>query len=90
MQPSSTLPQPAAPLHSPDKYVQVCKQQIALINQPYMCPLFVYNHLQGISILNTFAASYLNTQGLNNSCLKSPASTLVDLNFNRAHSALSA
>ena len=29
--------------------------------------------------LNTFAASYLNTQGLNNSCLKSPASTLVDL-----------
>ena len=40
--------------------------------------------------LNTFAASYLNTQGLNNSCLKSPASTLVDLNFNRARSALSA
>ena len=32
-------------------------------------------------ILNTFAASYLNTQGLNNSCLKSPASTLVDLTF---------
>ena len=31
--------------------------------------------------INTFAASYLNTQGLNNSCLKSPASTLVDLNF---------
>ena len=31
--------------------------------------------------LNTFAASYLNTQGLNNSCLKSPASTLVDLTF---------
>ena len=23
--------------------------------------------------INTFAASYLNTQGLNNSCLKSPA-----------------
>ena len=32
-------------------------------------------------ILNTFAASYLNTQGLNNSYLKSPASTLVDLTF---------
>ena len=32
-------------------------------------------------VLNTFAASYLNTQGLNNSCLKSPASTLVDLTF---------
>jgi len=31
--------------------------------------------------INTFAASYLNTQGLNNSCLKSPASTLVDLIF---------
>ena len=31
--------------------------------------------------LNTFAASYLNTQGLNNSCLKSPASTLVNLTF---------
>ena len=32
-------------------------------------------------IINTFAASYLNTQGLNNSCLKSPVSTLVDLTF---------
>ena len=32
-----------------------------------------------LSYVNTFAASYLNTQGLNNSCLKSPASTLVDL-----------
>ena len=31
--------------------------------------------------INTFAASYLNTQELNNSCLKSPASTLVDLTF---------
>ena len=31
--------------------------------------------------VNTFAASYLNTQGLNNSYLKSPASTLVDLTF---------
>ena len=36
---------------------------------------------QRTAILNTFAASYLNIQGLNNSCLKSPASTLVDLNF---------
>ena len=32
-------------------------------------------------VLNIFAASYLNTQGLNNSCLKSPASNLVDLTF---------
>ena len=31
--------------------------------------------------LNTLASSYLNTQGLNNSCLKSPASTLVYLTF---------
>ena len=31
--------------------------------------------------LNTFAASYLNAQGLNNSCLKSPASTIHDLTF---------
>ena len=31
--------------------------------------------------VNTFAASYLITQGLNNSCLKSPASTLVDPTF---------
>ena len=31
--------------------------------------------------VDTFAASFLNTQGLNNSCLKSPASTLVDLTF---------
>ena len=30
---------------------------------------------------NTFAASYLSTQGLNNSCLKSPGSTLVHLTF---------
>ena len=34
-----------------------------------------------VTYFNTFAASYLNTQGLNNSCLKSPASTLVDLTF---------
>ena len=34
-----------------------------------------------ITFINTFAASYLNTQELNNSCLKSPASTLVDLTF---------
>ena len=33
------------------------------------------------SSFNTFAACYLNTQGLYNSCLKSPASTLVDLTF---------
>ena len=33
------------------------------------------------TLINTFAARYLNTQALNNSCLKSPASTLVDLTF---------
>ena len=47
----STVPQPAAPLHSPEKYIQVCNQQIALSKHLYMCPLFVYSHLQGISIL---------------------------------------
>jgi len=31
------------------------------------------------TVINTFAASYLNTQGLNNSCLKSPVSTKVDV-----------
>ena len=36
---------------------------------------------EAITQINTFAASYLNTQGLKNSCLKSPASTLVDLTF---------
>ena len=34
-----------------------------------------------VAAINTFAASYLKNQGLNNSCLKSPASTLVDLTF---------
>ena len=37
--------------------------------------------LERVFYINTFAASYLNTQGLNNSYLKSPASTLVDLTF---------
>ena len=52
----------------------------------------VLAHLYKLYDINTFAASYLNIQGLNNSCLKSPASTLVDLTFqSRAlHSALSA
>ena len=49
-------------------------------------------HVRASNWIKTFAASYLNTQGLNNSCLKSPASTLVDLTFqSRAlRSALSA
>ena len=46
--------------------------------------------MQQPAYLNIFAASYLNTQGLNNSCLKSPASTLVDLTFQSSRSALSA
>ena len=40
-----------------------------------------YNSYNLQSTFNTFAASYLNTQGLNNSRLKSPGSTLVDLTF---------
>ena len=43
------------------------------------CPALVI--LRRSLLINTFAASYLNTQGFNNSCLKSPASTLVDLTF---------
>ena len=41
----------------------------------------VYTAVLSCYRINTFAASYLNTQGLNNSCLKSPASTLADLTF---------
>ena len=41
----------------------------------------VFSDQHDHSDINTFAASYLNTQGLNNSHLKSPASTLVDLTF---------
>ena len=41
----------------------------------------LYDETDLVTTINTFAASYLNTQGLNNSCLKSPASTLVDLTF---------
>ena len=37
-----------------------------------------YGNYVEVFYINTFAASYLNTQGLKNSCLKSPASTLVD------------
>ena len=55
----------------------------------YMYPSYVLRwHDDGCNtagtrhhVVNTFAASYLNTQGLNNSCLKSPASTLLDLTF---------
>ena len=48
-------------------------------NQVYV--IVVSNVLQKRLKVNTFVASYLNTQGLNNSYLKSPASTLVDLTF---------
>ena len=43
--------------------------------------LGITQHKSVDKLLNTFAASYLNTQGLNNSYLKLPASTLVDLTF---------
>ena len=49
-----------------------CLDPSVLQNCPFHCCL---------QNINTFAASYLNTQGLNNSCLKSPASTSVDLTF---------
>ena len=55
--------------------VSVCIVIIIIVVQlgPPLPGVYVY--------VNTFAASYLNTQGLNNSCLKWPASTLVDLTF---------
>ena len=58
--------------------------------QAFVALQYPYIHLRYKAVLifqhatttiNTFAASYLNTQGLNNSYLKSPASTLVDLTF---------
>ena len=55
------------------QYVTDLKQYTPDTDSTYMCSIY--------SSVNTFAASYLNTQGLNNSCLKSPASTLVDLTF---------
>ena len=56
------------PLGMPARREQHTKQSLTQTNHTRWC-------------INTFAASYLNTQGLNNSCLKSPASTLVDLTF---------
>ena len=46
-----------------------------------LCCRFWLQFCSQASCVNTFTASYLNTQGLNNSCLKSPASTSVDLTF---------
>ena len=59
--------------HLYEIYAVVIKIPNQMDNLYLLYPLFPY--------VNTFAASYLNNQGLNNSCLKSPASTLVDLTF---------
>ena len=61
-----------------------CPILMSIATIPCVCA--VHGHLNCVgnemsSNINTFAASYLNTQGLNNSCLKSPASTLVNLTF---------
>ena len=48
-----------------------------------------YTSQTQLNFINTFTA-IVDLSRFNNSCLKSPASTLVDLNFNRARSALSA
>ena len=70
------------PLHSPVSpslplpYVTECHHvsyALYLVHRWWTCSVR--------SRFNTFAASYLNTQGLNISWLKSPASTLVDLTF---------
>ena len=65
------------------------RPQYSLFHKALACHTANYATLLGHKLylrlikyyLNTFAASYLNNQGLNNSCLKSPASTLVDLTF---------
>ena len=56
-------------------HTQFSHRIYCILSRSQDCPVFI------LTILNTFAAIYLNTQGLNNSCLKSPASTLVDLTF---------
>ena len=76
------------PLNAPTESFcsPVCHVLWTYVFQLYSAVIFVfarrlhenYDHTGNI---NTFAASYLNAQGLNNSCLKSPASTLVDLTF---------
>jgi len=82
----------ARPTSKKQKY---CRQKMDIGNMYSVFPKEDCWALGGITLhkschLNTFASSYLNSQELNNSCLKSPASTLVDLTFNRARSALSA
>ena len=57
--------------------VHICALASLYQTNTNKCTHTLSNH----QFINTFAASYLNTQGLNNWCLKSPASTLVDLTF---------
>ena len=59
-------------------YLFYCQVTLHDQNEVAARPWSLFNRILSLH-LNTFAASYLNTQGLNNSCLKSPASTLVDL-----------
>ena len=54
--------------------VKCYKTNSKFVSLCYECQILICN-------VNTFAASYLNTQGLKTSYLKSPASTLVDLTF---------
>ena len=60
-----------------------CHYVKSVISQTEKCQSALRMRLLLVNLdsINTFAASYLNTQELNNSCLKSPASTLVDLTF---------
>ena len=66
-------------LEQVDQFTYVCCSTSYQFSNDVESKLAKFLHLTGT--INTFAASYLNTQGLNNSCLKSPASTLVDLTF---------
>ena len=51
--------------HTEVKVNKILKAQLATIHTRQ------YNTASTVLTFNTFAASYLNTQGLNNSCLKS-------------------
>ena len=58
------------------------RHKVDFLTTPIILFLYIHGTVRRYKFLfNTFAASYLNTQGLNNSCLKSPASTLVELAF---------
>ena len=63
-----------------ERNVSAYSEAIIRFNNCRLCETNIFHWIELLDV-NTFAASYLNTQGHNNSCLKSPASTLVYLTF---------